>query len=264
MKIIQNETNIGLVRKKNEDVALSLTHPKDKNIILLLVADGMGGKEFGDIAAKTVAKAIEKWFLGRSISTLSNIEKAEDQLRETIEKVNSFLIDKYGENVLGTTLAMALITEGKTLMLNVGDSRVYIYRKKKLIQVSEDASDVWYYYKYGVVRKDDLRYFYHNNIITSCVGIAHDLCQIDSTILVNDYDMILLFTDGVTDLITDRKIKKVIDMGPKKEILSNIIHEAVNEDQHLKVPLRLKRKKFSKYILPYRGRDNASGAIYIK
>ena len=210
MKIVQNETNIGLVRKKNEDVALSLTHPKDKNIILLLVADGMGGKEFGDIAAQTVAKAIEKWFLGHSITTLMNIEKAEDQLRETIEKVNHSLIEKYGENVLGTTLAVTLITNHFTLVLNVGDSRVYIYRRKKLIQVSEDASDVWYYYKYGAVRKDDLRYFYHNNIITSCVGIAHDLCQIEYTVVPNDYDMIMLFTDGVTDMITDHKIKKVI------------------------------------------------------
>ncbi len=47
MKIIQAETNIGLVRKNNEDVALAITHPKDEEVHLLLVADGMGGKEHG-------------------------------------------------------------------------------------------------------------------------------------------------------------------------------------------------------------------------
>ena len=83
------------------------------------------------------------------------------------------------------------------------------------------------------------------------------------TIIENDYEVLLLLTDGVTDLITDRKIKKVIESNKKKEILSKIIEEAVYKDQNLQIPLRLKRKKLSKYILPFHGRDNASGAIYI-
>ena len=264
MKIIQNETNIGLIRPTNEDVALSLSHPKDKDLILLLVADGMGGKEFGEIASSYVSKSIEKWFVSRGISTLYDLEKSEDQLRELLEKNNSDLIEKYGEDVLGTTLSLALINPNGTLILNVGDSRIYIYRKKRLIQVSEDASDVWFYYKYGAVKKDDLRYFYNNNLITSCVGLSKDFCRIESSIIPNNYDMVLLFTDGVTDLITDQKIKKIIETGPKKKILINIIDEAVNHDQHLHIPIRLKRKKYSKYILPFKGRDNASGAIYIK
>ena len=264
MKIVQNKTDIGLVRKNNEDVALSLVHPKDKKLILLLVADGMGGKDYGEIAASTISKAIEQWFLGRSVSTLTNIDKAEYQLRELIEKVNDSLIQKYGQNVLGTTLSLALINEYKTLIMNVGDSRIYVYRNKKLMQISEDASDVWFYYKYGAVHKDDLRYLYNNSIITSCIGIDYSMCNIVSDVIFNDYEMILLFSDGVTDMITDRKIKKLIDTSSKKDILSKIIYEAVHVDQKLRIPYRLKRKKISKYVLPYPGRDNASGAIYIK
>lgn len=264
MEIIQNESNLGLVRPTNEDVAISIKHPKDKDLILLLVADGMGGKEFGEVASAYVAKAIEQWFVSRGVSTINHFEKLEVQIREVIGKANQSLIEKYGENVLGTTLSLAIIAKNRTFIANVGDSRVYIYRKKKLIQVTEDDSDVWFYYKYGACRKDDLRFFYHNNIITSCVGIAYDLCKVSVNIIPNDYDMIMVFSDGVTDLITDRRIKAIIDLGPKKMILSNIINEAVNVDQHFHIPLRLKRKNLSKYILPYRGRDNASGAIYVK
>ena len=264
MRIIQNETNVGLIRPNNEDVALTVVHPKDKDLILLLVADGMGGKEYGEIASSYVSKAIEQWFVSRGVSTINHFEKLEVQLRTVIEKANASLILKYGENVLGTTLSMAIITKNRTFIANIGDSRVYIYRKKKLIQITEDDSDVWFYYKYSAVKKDDLRFFYHNNIITACVGIAYDLCKMSINIIPNDYDMVLLFTDGVTDLITDRKIKSIIDAGPRKDILANIIDEAVNKDQHFHLPLRLKRKNFSKYILPYKGRDNASGAIYIK
>ena len=58
--------------------------------------------------------------------------------------------------------------------------------------------------------------------------------------------MLLLFTDGVTDIITDRKIKKIIKNSTPQKVLSNIIYETVYIDQNLKIPLRLKRKKYSK------------------
>ena len=263
MEIVQSNTNIGLIRKNNEDVALAIKHPKDKRIVLLLVADGMGGKEYGDVASSFVSTKIEKWFKSRSLSTLNNLSKCDDQLRLLIEKMNSELIEKYGSNVLGTTLSLALINKEETLILNIGDSRIYVYKDRKLIQVTEDDSDVWFYYKYGAVRKDDLRYFYNNNIITACIGISENLCRINSNFLDNNYSLILVLTDGVTDLITDRKIRKVIYTNSSDCILYKIIDEAVNKDQHLHIPLRLKKKKYSKYILPFHGRDNASGAIYI-
>lgn len=264
MEIIQNETNIGLIRKNNEDVALSIRHPKDKNIILLLVADGMGGKSYGELASAYVSKSIEKWFKNKSPNKLSDLENTESSLEKLIDKINIEIINKYGKNTAGTTLTLAIVTKEGTLFANVGDSRGYIFRKNKLIQVTSDASDVWYYYLYGVAKKDDLRYFYNNNIITSCIGLTKDLCTVDIQIIENDYDMILLFTDGVTDLITDKKIEKLIKKSKKKELLGNIIHEAVYVDQNLHIPHRLKVKKYSKYILPFKGRDNATGTIYIK
>lgn len=264
MEIIQNETNVGLVRKNNEDVALTLRHPKDASIILLLVADGMGGKSYGELASSYVAKSIEKWFKSKSPKKLTNLEDVESTIETHIKKMNNELIKKYGKNVAGTTLTLTLVTKSGTLFVNVGDSRGYIYKKKKLIQITQDASDVWYYYVYGAAKKDDLRFFYNNNIITSCIGLTEDLCTIETQIIDNDYDMILLFTDGVTDIITDKKLLKLIKKHKKKEILSKIIHEAVYIDQNLHIPHRLKVKKYSKYILPFKGRDNATGAIYIK
>lgn len=264
MEIIQNETNLGLIRKNNEDVAITLKHPKDENIILLLVADGMGGKSYGELASSHVAKSIEKWFKSKSPNKLKDLEDTEAALEKLIEKLNNELIKKFGKNTAGTTLTLALVTEEGTLFANVGDSRGYIYKKNRLIQITSDASDVWYYYLYGAAKKDDLRYFFNNNIITSCIGLTKELCHVEMEIIDNEYDMILLFTDGVTDLITDRKIKKLIKTSKKEELLSKIIHEAVYVDQKLHIPVRLKIKKYSKYILPFKGRDNATGAIYIK
>ena len=264
MEILETKTDIGLIREKNEDATLSIKHPRNKNIKLLIVADGMGGKDYGDIASNFIVSNLNKWFLNKDVKTLNDTEKVEDLLIKYIKKLNNDILKKYGEDKMGTTLTLALINKNKTLLLNVGDSRGYIYKKKRLIQVTEDDSDVWMYYKYGGVKKDHLRYFSNNNVISACIGICKELCVVSSTIIDNDYDMLFLLTDGVTDLITDTKIKKLINKTKKKSLLDAIINEAVNVDQHLHIPFSLKRKYMANFIVPFKGRDNASGAIYIK
>ena len=264
MEILETKTDIGLIRKKNEDSALAIKHNKNQNIKLLIIADGMGGREHGEIASNYVVDSIEKWFQKKEIKVLNDTELIKRLLSRYIKTLNSNLIKKYGEDSLGTTLTLALITRKNTLILNIGDSRAYIYKDKELNQITEDDSDVWMYYKYGAVKKDDLRYFSNNNIITACIGICKELCTISSYIIDNNYELILLVSDGVSDLITDQKIKSIIKKTKKENILEKLINEAVNVDQNLKIPIRLKRKYLANYIVPFKGRDNASGAIYIK
>ncbi|MBQ9018732.1 MAG: serine/threonine-protein phosphatase [Bacilli bacterium] len=264
MEILDSKTDIGRIRDKNEDAVLSINHPKNKNIKLLIVADGMGGKEKGEVASNYVTMYLHKWFIGKDLKTLNDNNKVINLLNKYIKTLNTNLIKKYGQDKLGTTLTLALVNKTNTLIFNVGDSRCYIYKEKKLIQVTEDDSDVWMYHKYGGVKKDYLRFFSNNNVITACIGICNELCKISTTVINNDYDMIFLLTDGVTDIITDAKIKTLIRKTPKEELLSSIINEAVNVDQNLKVPLSLKRKFTANYIVPFKGRDNASGVIYIK
>ena len=264
MEILDVKTHIGLIREKNEDNVLAIAHPKNAKVKMLLVADGMGGREHGEIASKYVTESLEKWFQNKDIKVLNDTKKTAELLTKYIKTLNSNLIKKYGEDKLGTTLTLAIINKKETLLANVGDSRGYIYKDKKLIQVTEDDSDVWMYYKYGEVKKDDLRYFSNNNIVTACIGICKELCTVSTTIIDNDYDLVVLLTDGVTDIITDTKIKSLIRKTPKDNLLNSIIDEAVYIDQNLKVPNRLKRKFLANYIVPVKGRDNASVAIYIK
>ena len=264
MELLQVETDVGLIREDNEDVVLALSHPKDNTIKLLLAADGMGGKEKGEVASEYVSSFIKNWFLKQNSQKFSDLEEIQEKLCQYIKKINRLFIKEYGQDKMGTTLIVAIINSHDTLLVNVGDSRGYIYRKKKLIQLSEDASLVWKYYKDKKVRKDDLRFFASNSIVTSCIGIHEKLCWTTSLIIKNDYDMIFLLTDGVTDNITDSKMKKLIHQVPKRSLLSSFIHEAVYVDQHFHIPFYLKRRYLENFILPFPGRDNASGAIYIK
>lgn len=264
MATLQAVSDIGRLRKINEDYVFFCRHPKDENIVLLIVADGMGGKEQGDVASKEVSADVEAWFYQSDVDVVRNISGVSELLDKRIKKINKYLIDKYGENYLGTTLSLAIVGLDKTLFYNIGDSRGYIYKKKDLIQITEDDSGVWTYYKYGDVEKDDLRFFPTNNFITACVGLNDEFCKSRSYIVKNDYDMVLLLTDGVTDILADKDIKKSLEKKRQKEILQHIITRAVHKDIKLRVPSSLKKKYKGRFTTPIHGRDNASGVIYIK
>ena len=239
MDLLQTKTDVGLIREQNEDAVAAVKHPKNKNIKLLIAADGMGGREKGEIASNYVCSSLVKWFCNKDIKILNDTDKTEQLLRKYIKTLNTNLIKKYGEDKLGTTLILAIINKRNTLIMNVGDSRGYIYGKRKLVQINEDDSDVWMYYKYGNVKKDHLRFFSNNSIVTACIGICEELCKITSYIIENDYDLLILLTDGVTDNITDKKIKSIIRKNSKEFILGRLITEAVYVDLHFHIPFIL-------------------------
>lgn len=263
--ILQKKSDKGLIRNKNEDRVEVLYHPADPDIKLLAVADGMGGRRYGEIASSFVIDKLCYWFCSLSSDILNQTVTVVDLLRIEIDKWNEELIFNYGENCLGTTLTLALVNKTKTIILNIGDSRCYIYKDKNLLQVTDDDSNVWLYYKKGQVEKDDLRYFSTSNIINACIGLNRELCKVKSIILDNNnYELLLLVTDGITDLLTDEKIKFLINNNRKDQILDNIVKEAVYVDQDLCIPSRLKRRYFESFYVPSHGKDNASAAIFIK
>ena len=122
MEILETKSDIGLIREENEDTAISISHPKNKKIKLLLVADGMGGRDHGEIASNFVANSIKKWFQQKSPAVLKDTELTEKLLKRYIKTLNTSLIKKYGEDNLGTTLTVAIVNLKETLILNVGDS----------------------------------------------------------------------------------------------------------------------------------------------
>ena len=264
MEVFDMKTDIGKYRDCNEDTITYIRHPKNKKIKLLAVADGMGGKAFGDIASSFTIERVSKWFLNKDVKTLNNNDKVISLVKRLIKSINTNLIKKYGTDVMGTTLTLAIINKKSTIVFNIGDSRCYIYKNKKLIQITEDDSDVWLYYKVMGVKKDNLRYVASSNVINACIGINKKLCVVTVDKIDNDYDGILLFSDGVTDIVTDKKILKIIKRSKKEEILDNIIKNAVYINQNLYVPFFLKFKVKEKLVAPIEGRDNASGVIYMK
>ena len=113
MELLETRTDMGLIRDNNEDASIAIYHPKSKNIKLLIVADGMGGKEHGEFASNFVVEKIKNWFIKQDAKTLNNVKVTKDLLIKYIKKINSEIIDKYGINKSGTTLTMSILGKRK-------------------------------------------------------------------------------------------------------------------------------------------------------
>lgn len=256
--ILDSLSDTGLIRNNNEDRVITITHPKNKNLKLLAVADGVGGKEGGEVASNFAISVLENWFLNLPTGTINNTKKLSKYLTNIIQCINNCLyVVKSYRRGCATTLTCAIINKRKTVIANIGDSRAYIVKKDSLEQITKDDSVVWYYYEQGELTKEQLRFHKQRSLITKCIGTDYDT-KPDIIILENNsYNGILLFTDGVTDCLSDSKLEKLVHTK-KEKLAYNIIKEAVYGKQAKRIP------KGAEFSVPKNGKDNASVALYFK
>jgi protein phosphatase len=191
-------TDVGLVRSDNQDSFLT-------NDRVLAVADGMGGHRGGQIASQV---AIET--LG-----ISYTEPTVDGLREAAEVANHAVFAKASDNPelrgMGTTLVAIARVDGDgdrqvVGWVNIGDSRLYLFRDGDLEQLSEDHSLVEEMVRDGRIAPEDARQHPQRNILTRALGIDPNP-SVDSDI-VDPYvgDRFLLCSDGLFNEVDEARI----------------------------------------------------------
>lgn len=257
-EILDSLSDIGLNRSNNEDSVITLIHPNNKNLKLLAVADGVGGRESGEVASSFTISVLEKWFYNLPEETINNTKKLSKYLTNIITCINNCLyVIKSYRTGCATTLTCAIINKKKTVVANIGDSRAYIFHGDTLKQITKDDSVVWAYYEQGELTKEQLRFHKQRSLITKCIGTDYGT-KPDITILENtEYTGILLFTDGVTDCLSDSKLERLVHTK-KQDLAHSIIKEAVYGKQSKRVP------KGENFSTPKNGKDNATVALYFK
>ena len=257
-EILDSLSDIGLNRSNNEDSVVTLIHPNNQNLKLLAVADGVGGRESGEVASNFTISVLEKWFYNLPEETINNTKKLSKYLTNIIKCINNCLyVIKSYRTGCATTLTCAVINERKTIIANVGDSRAYIVKENNLHQVTKDDSLVWNYFEQGELTKEEIRFHKARSLITKCIGSDYNT-KPDIILLDNSsYDGILLFTDGVTDCLSDSKIEKLVT-SKKQNLAQKISKEAVYGKPSKKIP------KGEAFSVPKNGKDNATVALYFK
>lgn len=211
-------TDVGLMRSHNEDAIAS-----DASIGLVMLADGMGGYQAGEIASEiavlTIAAEIKEAIVmadsvdapggGRSgLSPSHLIEEAVRHANNAIFQVSQAFPQCSG---MGTTLVVGLFANNQLVIGHIGDSRTYRLRGQVLTQITEDHSLLQEQINAGLLSKEQARFSNYRNLVTRAMGIEPDVELEIRTHDVEIGDLYLLCSDGLSDLVEDKLIESILN-----------------------------------------------------
>ncbi len=202
-------TDAGKVRSHNED---SVTILKNlNNEYLMVVADGMGGHRKGEVASALALTHLGKRFL-ESPSIGSELDTI-NWLKDNINIINRDILE-YAETHddskgMGTTIVVAILTKTALLIGNIGDSPGYALINDKLHLVTKPHTFVELLVDAGNITEEEAKNHPKKNVLMKALGVTPKV-DMDIYVLEKPCDGILLCSDGLTNMLTDEQINKVI------------------------------------------------------
>lgn len=202
------KTDRGRKRQMNQDCVFGCSEQLGTLPNLYLLADGMGGHQAGDYASRYLVDELQKHLAIAAGAPVVRLLDQEIQVlsRELYEKAES-----HAElSGMGTTLVVCVI-EGSTAVIgNVGDSRAYLVHRNHIQQITKDHSYVEEMVERGYMSRGSRDYLASRNIITRAVGIEPnvevDFFEVD----LEEGDLILLCSDGLTNMVDDGSIFHIV------------------------------------------------------
>lgn len=204
--IVVSATNVGNYRKNNED---SYFVNESKNLYIL--ADGMGGHLAGEKASKMATEIIASDF--ENVKEINSLEGAIEILSSSIRDANREIFNSSEENEdyrgMGTTVSAGIILGDVLIYSNVGDSRIYKINKD-IEQITRDDSFVNYLKEIGEITEEEAKNHPKKNVLTKAVGTIADIDVSVNTLKIEEEDIFLFCSDGLTNMIPDEEIFKII------------------------------------------------------
>lgn len=220
-------TDTGKVRDHNEDSVIILKN--SNNEYLLAVADGMGGHKAGEVASNMAIEHITNKF--NSLESLGDKDKAINWIREEVADINKSIFaytDAHEESKgMGTTFVIALYTKDYLLFGNVGDSSGFVIKNSKLYKVTKDHTLVNLLVSSGELTPEEAKNHPKKNILMRALG-ANNPAEVDIFDVVDDgIEGILLSSDGLTSMLNETQIEKVIvGDGSLEEKVTRLIRKS--------------------------------------
>lgn len=204
-------TDTGKVRTHNEDSVMIVKNLSGE--YLMVVADGMGGHKAGEVASSIVVNGLTNKF--KNLDTIGEKQDAVNWIRENVNALNDDIFkytDEFPESKgMGTTLVLTIITKEYTLFGNVGDSSGFVMKKGGLYKVTKDHTLVNLLVETGELTKEEALNHPRKNVLMRALG-ANNPIDVDIFDIVDDeYDSILLCSDGLTNMLSVNQIEKVLN-----------------------------------------------------
>ncbi len=228
MRIVA-KTDIGLVRDSNQDSYAAGELPN--SVAWAVVCDGMGGAAGGNVASSTAVKIISERITslyrdGMSANSIRNM------FESAVAAANISVYDMSKDNSelagMGTTIVVAILVDNTAFIAHAGDSRAYVLSNNTLNQLTKDHSVVQEMVDYGALTVDEAQVDPRKNIITRALGVTSEL-YIDFNIVdVNDDDILMLCTDGLTNYVDSNEICELISDVNFDEYAERLVERANN------------------------------------
>jgi len=253
------KTNVGLIRDHNEDNFVIGVDPaidnwnniaENYNIgdkgIFVVIADGMGGAEAGEIASEIAIETAKDEFIKKTKEFPKTSFEILNLLKDIIHSAHKNIIANIENNPLrkgmGTTILLSIVYNNHAYIAWIGDSRAYRFNKNginsnrvfdldNLEIVTNDHSVVWEYVLSGNMTSEEARLHTHSNIITQSLGNSSKSINPDATIVrLKKNDRLVFCTDGLNSMVSDRKISDILDKDKKTERTCDILIKKALEE----------------------------------
>ena len=203
---IVKHTEVGLVKKRNEDAILVIEKKINEiPIVIAIVCDGMGGLSNGDYASQYVKDIIEKWFLKNLQKTGDEWlakDNIENEVIDIIYESNTQLFQEGVKNgrLMGTTLTSIVLYKNKYFISHVGDSKA-IKLTDNIFQLTKDHTLLQKELDNGNLTKEQAIHYPKKNVLINCIGASEKVSVDFYNGLVETGDAYLLCSDGFMNML---------------------------------------------------------------
>jgi PPM family protein phosphatase len=192
------------------------------------VFDGMGGESHGDIASHIAATKYREFEFKKLRKLVEPLEIVEE-LQEYYKKANQAICNecRTKKSRMGTTASILVLTESDAIISNIGDSRIYRLREEKLSLLTKDHTENM------ILVANNIKTLNKKGRLTQYLGIFEDEYIIEpyiNVLHINDADVFLICSDGVTDMLSDEEIELFINTGTNiRETTEQIVESALEK-----------------------------------
>lgn len=216
---VVGRTDVGRKRKANED---NMSNAITQNGLVSVVCDGMGGHVGGATASKIAVSTI--------IQNLTDnyYDDPRIAIGESIDRANKAILGKAAEQPeltgMGSTCVLLLVRAGKVYIGHVGDSRIYLVRSRRIIQLTKDHSYVQMLVDSGEITKEQAEHHPRKNEITNALGIPNmsPATIAEDAIIPESGDCFLLCSDGLSGMVDDKTLCREISRQTEKNTQNRV------------------------------------------
>lgn len=214
---VSSHTDIGDVKQTNQDCIFAKSDIINGHLVgLFIVADGCGGLSYGEEISNLVVTHFSRVWNHELKGLLQNrkIKKndVDELLENAIRDINggALAFSRQVESKVGSTVSLLLTIDNQYYIKNVGDSRIYLLRGKKILQLTEDQSLVADMIRNGEITREEAKNFKKKNVLTMCIGVFDEIKTYSRNGKIKNNDIFLLCCDGLHNCVPPEKMIEII------------------------------------------------------